>query len=58
VKDGHGISKWKRVQVKLKDHIKVPNFPPGLEFCDDYMRGYLSKIKVDCFPEDLPCGYI
>ena len=54
MKGEHRISKWKRVQVKLEDHIKVPIFPDGLEFYDDYMQEYLAKIAIDRLPEDRP----
>ncbi|ONK64047.1 uncharacterized protein A4U43_C07F21550 [Asparagus officinalis] len=54
VKDEHGTSKWKKVQIKLGDHIKTPIFPPGLELYDDYMQEYLAKIATDLLPEDKP----
>jgi len=54
VKDEHGISKWRRVEVKLEDHIKVPIFPAGLEFYDDYVQEYIAKIAIDRLPEDRP----
>ncbi|ONK71873.1 uncharacterized protein A4U43_C04F13260 [Asparagus officinalis] len=54
VKDEHGNSKWRRVQVKLEDHMNVPVFPSGLEFYDDYMQEYIEKIATERLPEDQP----
>ncbi|ONK71872.1 uncharacterized protein A4U43_C04F13250 [Asparagus officinalis] len=54
VKDEHGNSRWRKVQVKLEDHINVPVFPSGLEFYDDYMQEYIAKIATERLPEDQP----
>ncbi|ONK64049.1 uncharacterized protein A4U43_C07F21570 [Asparagus officinalis] len=54
VKDEHGTPRWKRVQINLEDHIKVPMFPPGLELYDDYLQEYIVKIATNRLPEDKP----
>ncbi|XP_058217785.1 wax ester synthase/diacylglycerol acyltransferase 11-like isoform X3 [Rhododendron vialii] len=56
VGDRNGVQKWKRVEVKLEDHINVPSFPAGLspEFYDKYFNDYLSKISLDEFPQNKP----
>ncbi|XP_059660916.1 wax ester synthase/diacylglycerol acyltransferase 4-like [Cornus florida] len=56
VRDKNGVRRWKRVEVKLKDHIRVPTFPPekSLEFYDEYLNGYISKIAMDGFPQSRP----
>ncbi|GMP54598.1 hypothetical protein CsSME_00019712 [Camellia sinensis var. sinensis] len=50
------VKKWKRVEVKLEDHINVPRFPEGmsLEFYDKNFNDYLSKISLDQFPHNQP----
>ncbi|KAM7495101.1 hypothetical protein LguiB_029710 [Lonicera macranthoides] len=49
VRDKNGVKQWRRVDVKLKDHVKVPIFPAGMspEFYDEYLRDYLSNIAMD-----------
>ncbi|KAE9445211.1 hypothetical protein C3L33_22890, partial [Rhododendron williamsianum] len=56
VEDRKGAQKWKRVEVKLEDHINVPSFPVGMspEFYDEYFNDYLSKISLDQFPQNKP----
>ncbi|KAG5545286.1 hypothetical protein RHGRI_017673 [Rhododendron griersonianum] len=56
VGDRKGAQKWKRVEVKLEDHISVPSFPTGMspEFYDEYLNDYLSKISLDRFPQNKP----
>lgn len=53
VKDKDGGKRWKRVEVKLKDHIQVPIFPSA-ESYDTYINDYLSKISMKQFPENRP----
>ncbi|XP_031091546.1 O-acyltransferase WSD1-like [Ipomoea triloba] len=52
----NGGKNWKPVKVNLKDHLKVPIFPVGkpLEFYDDCLSEYLTKIAMDPFPETRP----
>ncbi|KAJ0986435.1 hypothetical protein J5N97_004791 [Dioscorea zingiberensis] len=54
VKDEHGIQQWKRVKVKLEEHVNVPTFPPGLEYYDEYVKEYLAKIAMAPFPQSRP----
>ncbi|KAH7841875.1 hypothetical protein Vadar_032982 [Vaccinium darrowii] len=56
VEDKKGVKKWKKVEVKLEDHINVPTIPTGmsLEFYDDYFNDYLSKVSLDRLPQNKP----
>ncbi|XP_042486402.1 wax ester synthase/diacylglycerol acyltransferase 4-like [Macadamia integrifolia] len=56
VKDEHGVKQWKKVDVKLEDHVHVPIFPDGLspESYDDYLQEYLSKIAMERLPQSRP----
>ncbi|KAH7859411.1 hypothetical protein Vadar_000756 [Vaccinium darrowii] len=56
VEDRKGVKKWKRVEVKLEEHINVPSFPAGMTagFYDDHFKDYLSKLSLDRFPQDKP----
>lgn len=56
VEDKNGVKHWKRVEVKLEDHVNVPIFPDGLspESYDDYFDDYLTKIAMKEFPQSRP----
>ncbi|KAL8131353.1 hypothetical protein AgCh_007328 [Apium graveolens] len=56
VKDNNGVKQWKKVDVKLQDHVNVPTFPEGKspEFYDACLNDYLSKIALDLFPPGRP----
>ncbi|GAB4859571.1 hypothetical protein Ancab_011039 [Ancistrocladus abbreviatus] len=56
VVDKTGVKQWKRVVVKLEDHVNVPIFPAGLspESYDSCFDGYLTKIAMDPLPQDRP----
>lgn len=56
VADKKGAKKWKRVEVKLEDHIKVPRFPAGMspEFYDGCFDDYLSTISLEQIPPNRP----
>uniref|UniRef100_A0A6I9QM81 diacylglycerol O-acyltransferase n=1 Tax=Elaeis guineensis var. tenera TaxID=51953 RepID=A0A6I9QM81_ELAGV len=54
VEDEHGVQQWKRVKVKLEDHVNVPTFPPGLESYDQFVQDYLSEIAVEKLPQSQP----
>ncbi|XP_027345758.1 O-acyltransferase WSD1-like [Abrus precatorius] len=56
VRDEGGEMKWKRVEVKAEDHIKVPIFPENesLELYDQYYDEYVSKILMERTPQDKP----
>ncbi|KAJ0110991.1 hypothetical protein Patl1_03099 [Pistacia atlantica] len=56
VVDESGEKQWKRVEVKLKDHVVVPIFPLGLspESYDKYFDDYIAKIVADQIPNNQP----
>ncbi|KAG8386868.1 hypothetical protein BUALT_Bualt03G0193700 [Buddleja alternifolia] len=56
VKDVSGKKQWKKVEVKLEDHVNVPKFPQGKspEFYDECLSEYLSKIAMDQLPQSRP----
>ncbi|KAL8031490.1 hypothetical protein ABFX02_13G028800 [Erythranthe guttata] len=53
VKDKNGKKYWKKVEVDIQEHIKIPNFPRGKspEFYEDCLSRYLSKISLEQFLE-------
>lgn len=56
VKDRNGKKQWKKVEVKLEEHIHYPSFPQGKspELYEDCLSDYLSKIALDEFPQSRP----
>ncbi|KAK4409277.1 hypothetical protein Sango_0000700 [Sesamum angolense] len=54
--DKNGIKHWKKVEVKLQDHVKVPTFPQGKspEFYDACFTDYLSNVAMDQLPLTKP----
>ncbi|KAG4911910.1 hypothetical protein AAZX31_19G040900 [Glycine max] len=58
IRDKNGEKKWKKVEVKLEDHIKVPTFPNGkssnLFLYDEYLDEYMSTIAVEHLPQNRP----
>ncbi|RDX63999.1 O-acyltransferase WSD1 [Mucuna pruriens] len=56
VRDQDGKMRWKRVQVKPEDHVKVPKFPESNspELYDQYFGDYVSSILTERTPEDKP----
>ncbi|XP_047939593.1 wax ester synthase/diacylglycerol acyltransferase 4-like [Salvia hispanica] len=56
VKDRNGKKHWKKVDVKLEDHLLFPKFPEGKtpEFYDDCLKDYLSRISLEEFPLSRP----
>lgn len=56
LRDEKGSQTWKKVHVKLEDHVKTPHFPLGLhtDAYDEYLKDYLSKIAGEKLPEDRP----
>ncbi|XP_052206974.1 wax ester synthase/diacylglycerol acyltransferase 4-like [Diospyros lotus] len=56
VRDKNGGKQWKRVEVNLRDHVKVPTFPPGTSsgFYDDHFSDYLTKIAMEQLPQSRP----
>ncbi|XP_065876400.1 wax ester synthase/diacylglycerol acyltransferase 4-like [Euphorbia lathyris] len=51
-----GEKQWKKVEVKLKDHIKLPIFSTenSTKFYDDSLNEYISTIIMEKFPENQP----
>ncbi|KAJ8648123.1 hypothetical protein MRB53_001146 [Persea americana] len=56
LRDEKGSQIWKKVHVKLEDHVKTPHFPLGLhtDAYDEYLKDYLSKIAGEKLPDDRP----
>ncbi|CAA3028859.1 O-acyltransferase WSD1-like [Olea europaea subsp. europaea] len=56
VSEKRGAKKWKRVEVNLKDHVKVPVFPIGMsnDYYDEAFSEYLSKLGMEQFPPNRP----
>ncbi|GMI79795.1 hypothetical protein like AT3G49190 [Hibiscus trionum] len=56
VEDENGEKKWKKVEVKVEDHVNIPIFPPGLspESYDNHLGDYLSKIAMEQLPHKRP----
>jgi hypothetical protein len=54
--DPKGDRQWKRVEVKLEEHVNVPIFPAGLSptSYDAYLDDYMSKVAMDQFPQSKP----
>ncbi|GAB4832002.1 hypothetical protein Ancab_006019 [Ancistrocladus abbreviatus] len=58
VVDKKGAKQWKRVDVRLEDHVNVPIFPDGHESYDNYFDDYLTKIAMEPLPHDKPLWQI
>lgn len=56
VGDKNGEKKWKKVEVNVKEHVKVPTIPTGKspEYYEKYLVEYLSKISLEPLPEHRP----
>ncbi|KAJ1397525.1 O-acyltransferase, WSD1, N-terminal [Sesbania bispinosa] len=56
VRDEDGTMKWKKVEVRPEEHIKVPIFPKteSLELYDKYFDEYVSRILMEKTPQDKP----
>ncbi|WVZ15413.1 hypothetical protein V8G54_012979 [Vigna mungo] len=58
IRDKNGDKKWKKVEVKLGDHIKVPTFESENNssnlLYDEYLDEYMSKIAVEHLPQHRP----
>ncbi|KAF5181156.1 O-acyltransferase wsd1-like [Thalictrum thalictroides] len=56
VTDDHGVKQWKKVAVKLEDHVKISSFPVGVskECYDMYLDDYLSEIANAELPKEQP----
>ncbi|KAI3955059.1 hypothetical protein MKW98_005062 [Papaver atlanticum] len=55
-RDKKGILRWKKVGVRIQDHLIVPTFPTGLtrESFDGHLREYLSNIGCKKFSGEKP----
>ncbi|EEF44414.1 hypothetical protein RCOM_1173910 [Ricinus communis] len=56
VMNNRGEKNWKKVEVKLEDHVEVPIFPTGmsLKSNDDHLDDYLSKVAMEELPKHQP----
>ncbi|KAJ7981484.1 O-acyltransferase WSD1-like [Quillaja saponaria] len=54
VRDKSGEKKWKQVQVKLEEHVKVPKFPTSMSSYDEYFDDYMSRIAMEQLPQNKP----
>ncbi|XP_057792476.1 wax ester synthase/diacylglycerol acyltransferase 4-like [Salvia miltiorrhiza] len=56
VKDKNGKKHWKKVDVKLEDHLNLPKFPAekSPEFYEECLTDYLSRISMEEFPQSRP----
>ncbi|KAK1368427.1 O-acyltransferase WSD1-like [Heracleum sosnowskyi] len=56
VGEKNGVKKWKKVEVNLTDHVKVPILPDGMSlgYYDDSLSNYLSKLGMDLLPQTRP----
>ncbi|KAF3444104.1 hypothetical protein FNV43_RR13794 [Rhamnella rubrinervis] len=56
VGDINETQRWKKVEVKLEDHIYSPNFHSSLsvESYDRFLDEYISDISLKAFPENKP----
>ncbi|XP_009335177.2 wax ester synthase/diacylglycerol acyltransferase 11-like [Pyrus x bretschneideri] len=52
----NGKKRWKRVEVKLEEHISVPIIPSNLstESYEKYLDGYISKLALERLSQDKP----
>ncbi|KAG6407056.1 hypothetical protein SASPL_130038 [Salvia splendens] len=51
-----GVKKWKKVEVKLEDHVVTPTFLSGMsvDYYDECFNEYLSKIATEELPLHRP----
>ena len=56
VKDRKGEKQWKRVGVKLEEHVNFPISPTGLlpTSYDEYLEDYISNIAMEHFSQNKP----
>lgn len=56
ITDKKGVQRWKKVDVVLEDHVKVPIFPTDLsiEFYDECFQEYISMISMEKLCESRP----
>ncbi|KAI3981312.1 hypothetical protein MKX01_004576 [Papaver californicum] len=56
VTDENGGKYWKKVKIKLEDHVNVPVIPNGLslESHDEYLQEYLTQLALEQLPQCRP----
>uniref|UniRef100_A0A6N2K7T4 O-acyltransferase WSD1 C-terminal domain-containing protein n=1 Tax=Salix viminalis TaxID=40686 RepID=A0A6N2K7T4_SALVM len=56
VGDKDGVKRWKKVEVRLSDHVNFPVFTAGMsaQFYDGCFDEYLSKMATEQFPQSQP----
>lgn len=56
MRDEDGVQRWKRVPIRLEEHVKVPVFPPGLsvESYDEHTQDYLTNLAMEQLPQHRP----
>ncbi|KAJ6371697.1 hypothetical protein OIU77_002086 [Salix suchowensis] len=56
VADKDGVKRWKRVEVRLSDHVNFPVFTAAMsaQFYDGCFDEYLSKMATAQFPQGQP----
>ncbi|KAF9663131.1 hypothetical protein SADUNF_Sadunf17G0006500 [Salix dunnii] len=54
--DENGVKRWKKVEVNLIDHVKVPIFPAKMspQFYEKYLEDYLSNMSMEQLPQSQP----
>ncbi|KAL6269407.1 hypothetical protein ACE6H2_026318 [Prunus campanulata] len=54
--ENNGKKRWKKVEVKVEDHVNIPIFPPSLspEAYDKYLDDYISKLAVERLSPEKP----
>ncbi|CAB4289665.1 unnamed protein product [Prunus armeniaca] len=54
--ENNGKKRWKKVEVKLEDHVNIPIFPPSLcpDAYDKYLDDYMSKLAVERLSPEKP----
>ncbi|KAL2894002.1 O-acyltransferase WSD1, partial [Bienertia sinuspersici] len=56
ISDNKGVKQWKKVEVNLQDHLKVPKIPENLSIdsYDKHFDEYMTKITMHPLPQNRP----
>jgi len=56
IRDQEGKRRWKRVEVKPEEHVKIPKFPEtnSPELYDHYLDDYVTRILTERTPQNKP----
>ncbi|WJX65878.1 hypothetical protein P8452_50492 [Trifolium repens] len=56
IKDQNGEKKWRKVDVKLEEHVNIPKFPTckSSSLYDEYLDEYMSTIAREHLPQNRP----